>query len=148
MLIGELARRAGTSARTLRYYESHGLVRAGRGPNGYRTFASAEVRIVREIRTLLDVGFDLDEIRPFVACLRAGNATGDVCPDSVAVLRRKLADIEDCIDELGTVRRRLQGQLTRAVAERVAACSTCTAADWDESCDPSGPSVPDPTRER
>jgi DNA-binding transcriptional MerR regulator len=27
MLIGELAGRAGTSTRTLRYYEAHGLVR-------------------------------------------------------------------------------------------------------------------------
>ncbi|WP_280383800.1 MerR family DNA-binding transcriptional regulator [Nocardia wallacei] len=30
MMIGELAGRAGTSARTLRYYEQHGLVRARR----------------------------------------------------------------------------------------------------------------------
>ncbi|WP_433207627.1 MerR family DNA-binding transcriptional regulator [Nocardia sp. CA-107356] len=30
MLIGELADRAGTSARALRYYEQHGLVQAQR----------------------------------------------------------------------------------------------------------------------
>jgi DNA-binding transcriptional MerR regulator len=36
MLIGELAERAGTSARTLRYYEAHGLVHAERHANGYR----------------------------------------------------------------------------------------------------------------
>ena len=113
MLIGELAERAGTSTRTLRYYEEHGLLRARRSGNGYRVYEDAELRVVREIRALLAVGFALDDIRPFVACLRAGNPSGDVCPDSVAVLRRKLAEVDDCIDRLRAVRARLQAQLHR-----------------------------------
>jgi MerR family regulatory protein len=43
MLIGELAERAGTSTRTLRYYEQHGLVRARRSANGYRVYDEAEL---------------------------------------------------------------------------------------------------------
>src|SRR4051794_41739905 len=100
MLIGELAERAGTSTRTLRYYEQHGLVRPSRDANGYRVYDEAELRVVHEIRALLAVGFGLDDIRPFVACLRAGNSSGDVCPDSVAVLRRKLAEGDDYPDPL------------------------------------------------
>jgi DNA-binding transcriptional MerR regulator len=122
MLIGELAERAGTSTRTLRYYETHGLVRARRSTNGYRVYDEAELRIVHEIRTLLAVGFGLDDIRPFVACLRAGNTSGDVCPDSVVVLRRKLAEVEACIDRLGAVRQRLHIQLTQAIAYREDTC--------------------------
>ena len=124
MLIGELAARAGTSTRTLRYYEAHGLVRPRRSSNGYRLYDDAELRVVREIRALLAVGFALDDIRPFVACLRAGNASGDVCPDSVAVLRRKLAEVDACIDRLSAVRRQLHTQLTHAVAHREEACVT------------------------
>jgi DNA-binding transcriptional MerR regulator len=119
MLIGELAERAGTSTRTLRYYEAHGLVRAQRSANGYRVYDEAELRVVHEIRALLAVGFDLDDIRPFVACLRAGNTSGNVCPDSVTVLRRKLAEVDAFIDRLGTVRQQLDGQLTQAMADRV-----------------------------
>ncbi|GIG85119.1 MerR family transcriptional regulator [Plantactinospora endophytica] len=118
MLIGELAEQAGTSTRMLRYYEAHGLVRPARAANGYRRYDEAELRVVREIRELLAVGFGLDDIRPFVACLRAGNPSGDACPDSVAVLRRKLAEVDDCLDRLGTVRRHLQEQLTHALATR------------------------------
>ncbi len=88
MLIGELAQRTGTSTRTLRYYEEHGLVRAQRDSHGYRRYSDVELRMVHEIRALLAVGFGLDDIKPFVECLRAGNAAGNVCPDSVAVLRR------------------------------------------------------------
>jgi DNA-binding transcriptional MerR regulator len=124
MLIGELAERAGTSTRTLRYYEANGLVRADRSANGYRVYDEAELRVVNEIRALLAVGFDLDDIRPFVACLRAGNQSGDVCPDSVAVLRRKLAEVEACIDELGAVRQQLRTQLTQAITQREGTCST------------------------
>jgi len=122
MLIGELAERAGTSARTLRYYEQHGLMEPQRDTNGYRRYDEVELRVVHEIRALLAVGFGLDDIRPFVACLRAGNATGHVCPDSVAVLRRKLAEVETYLDQLAGVRDRLRGQLAQAIEERERRC--------------------------
>jgi DNA-binding transcriptional MerR regulator len=122
MLIGELADRAGTSTRTLRYYEEHGLVRPGRSANGYRVYDEAELRVVHEIRALLASGFGLEDIRPFVACLRAGHASGDVCPDSVAVLRRKLAEVDGCIDEMTATRRRIQLQLKLAIANRESPC--------------------------
>jgi DNA-binding transcriptional MerR regulator len=123
MLIGELAERAGTSTRALRYYEAHGLVRAGRGPNGYRVYDETEVRVVHEIRTLLAIGFGLDDIQPFVACLRAGNESGDICPDSVAVLRVKLAEADTCVQRMTAVRDRLQEQLEFAVAHRRKECA-------------------------
>jgi DNA-binding transcriptional MerR regulator len=111
MLIGELAEHTGTSARALRYYEANGLLQAQRSANGYRVYAESEARVVAQIRGLLAIGFDLQDIRPFVACLRAGNSTGDVCPDSVAVLRRKLAEVEAYIDRLTVIRRQLRTQL-------------------------------------
>jgi DNA-binding transcriptional MerR regulator len=122
MLIGELAERAGTSARTLRYYEEHGLLRAQRNANGYRRYDETELRVVHEIRALLAVGFGLDDIRPFVACLRAGNESGHVCPDSVAVLRRKLAEVDTYIDQLSAVRDQLRGQLAGAIEARERQC--------------------------
>jgi DNA-binding transcriptional MerR regulator len=119
MLIGELAERAGTSTRTLRYYEEHGLVRPERDANGYRQYDDAELRVVHEIRALLAVGFGLDDIKPFVACLRAGNSSGHVCPDSVVVLRRKLAEVDGYLEQLTDVRGRLQTQLTQALDHRL-----------------------------
>jgi DNA-binding transcriptional MerR regulator len=124
MRIGELAERAGTSTRALRYYEQHRLLRAGRAANGYRRYDETELRIVREIRALLAVGFGLDDIRPFVDCLRAGHRTGDACPDSVAVLRRKLAEVDTVIAQLVSIRDRLHDQLDQAIAERNAQCPT------------------------
>jgi DNA-binding transcriptional MerR regulator len=51
MRIGELAERAGTSARIRRNYEQHGLLRTRRRANGYRDYDEADVRLVHEIRS-------------------------------------------------------------------------------------------------
>jgi len=111
MRIGELAERAGTSARTLRYYEQHGLLCARRTANGYRDYDEDDLRLVREIRSLLEIGFNLEETRPFVECLRSGRASGAECPASIEVLGRKLADLDDRIAWLLAVRRRVSREL-------------------------------------
>jgi DNA-binding transcriptional MerR regulator len=122
MLIGELAERSGTTTRMLRYYEEQGLLQARRAANGYRSYDESELRVVEEIRALLASGFGLQEIPPFVACLRAGNASGDVCPDSVAVLRRKLAEVDARLDQLTALREQLRSQLTNAIQNREEPC--------------------------
>lgn len=114
MRIGELAGRAGTSARTLRYYEQHGLLTARRTANGYRDYDEVDLRLVREIRSLLEIGFNLEETRPFVECLRSGRESGAECPASLAVLGRKLADIDTCIARLLLVRGRVNRELAEA----------------------------------
>ncbi|WEH37342.1 MerR family transcriptional regulator [Streptomyces sp. AM 4-1-1] len=116
MRIGELARRAGTTTRTLRYYESRELLSARRAVNGYRTYDEADLRLVRQIRSLQDFGFELEETRPFVECLRAGHPAGDACPDSLAVYRRKLSELDALIEQLQRVRGRVGAQLARAEA--------------------------------
>ncbi|MDD9378986.1 MerR family transcriptional regulator [Streptomyces sp. ZAF1911] len=117
MRIGELAERAGTSTRTLRYYESRGLLPARRDGNGYRTYDEEDLRLLRQIRTLQDFGFDLEETRPFVECLRAGHPSGDSCPASLAVYRRKLTELDGLIGRLGEVRDQVASQLAEAEAE-------------------------------
>ncbi|MEU3244508.1 MULTISPECIES: MerR family transcriptional regulator [unclassified Streptomyces] len=118
MRIGELAARAGTTTRTLRYYESRGLLPARRAGNGYRTYDEDDLKLLRQIRTLQDFGFDLEETRPFVECLRAGHPEGDSCPASLAVYRRKLDELDALIGELRAVRSEVGAQLARAERAR------------------------------
>ncbi|MDI3386089.1 MerR family transcriptional regulator [Streptomyces sp. B-S-A8] len=118
MRIGELAERAGTSTRTLRYYESRGLLPARRDGKGHRTYDEGDLRLLRQIRTLQDFGFGLEETRPFVECLRAGHPQGDSCPDSLAVYRRKLTELDALIGELTSVRAQVGAQLERAERAR------------------------------
>jgi len=75
MRIRELAAQTGTTTRTLRYYEAQGLLPTGRSANGYRVYDGHHVRLVREIRSLQAVGFSLEDVRPFVDCLLAGQSS-------------------------------------------------------------------------
>ncbi|MFJ1744907.1 MerR family transcriptional regulator [Streptomyces sp. NPDC088116] len=118
MRIGELAERAGTTTRALRYYESRGLLPARRAVNGYRTYDESDLRLLRQIRTLQNFGFGLEETRPFVECLRAGHPAGDSCPASLAVYRRKLTELDGLIDQLQSVRAQVGSQLARAEEAR------------------------------
>ncbi|MEU2229425.1 MerR family transcriptional regulator [Streptomyces vietnamensis] len=117
MRIGELAERAGTTTRALRYYESRGLLTARRTDRGHRTYDEDDLRLLRQIRTLQDFGFELEETRPFVDCLRAGHPAGDSCPASIAVYRRKVAELDGLIEQLQAVRAQVGAQLLRAEAE-------------------------------
>ncbi|MGC5040637.1 MULTISPECIES: MerR family transcriptional regulator [unclassified Streptomyces] len=114
MRIGELAARAGTTTRTLRYYEARGLLPARRAGNGYRTYDESDLKLLEQIRTLQDFGFDLEETRPFVECLRAGHPEGDTCPASLAVYRHKLDELDALIGQLSAVRETVARQLARA----------------------------------
>ena len=111
MRIQELAAEAGTTTRTLRYYEAQGLLPTGRSANGYRVYDDRHLRLVHEIRSLQRIGFSLADVRPFVECLLAGHESGDDCPASVDVYRRKLAYLERHIAELQGVRDRLSERL-------------------------------------
>ncbi|MFC4562474.1 MerR family transcriptional regulator [Nocardiopsis mangrovi] len=117
MRIGELAERAGVSTRTLRYYESRGLLPGRRAVNGYRVYGDDDLRLVEQIRTLQDFGFGLEETRPFVECLRAGHPAGDSCPDSLDVYRGKLVELDALIDRLRAVRAQVEAQLLRAATD-------------------------------
>lgn len=99
------------SARALRHYEELGLLPARRRANGYRDYDEGDVRVVAEIRSLVGLGFTLEETRPFVECLQAGHSTGAACPAALAVHRRKLAEVDDWIARLHTVRGEIVAQM-------------------------------------
>jgi len=67
--IGEVARLAGTTPRTIRYYEELGLLPAAgeRRPGAHRTYAEADVGRLTELLRLKDLlGLSLEELKELV----------------------------------------------------------------------------------
>ncbi|MFF0967297.1 MerR family transcriptional regulator [Streptomyces sp. NPDC003703] len=63
MLIGEVARRSGVSARMLRHYESLGLVRPSvRTGSGYREYSAEDIRRIFHVESLRSLGLSLREV--------------------------------------------------------------------------------------
>jgi DNA-binding transcriptional MerR regulator len=107
---GELARRCGISADTLRFYERRGLLpKPQRSANGYRRYpAAAELRVLT-IRRALEAGFTIADLQ---GVLRERDRGGIPCRQVRAIAAERLAELSARIDELS----RLRDRLTAVVA--------------------------------
>jgi DNA-binding transcriptional MerR regulator len=93
--IGQLARAAGVSSRTIRYYEELGILpRPRRSPGGTRKYPREYRTYIEVALALKDLGFRLDEIRP-LARLANGRSVSAGQRDMAARL------VEERIDALG-----------------------------------------------
>ena len=97
--IGALAKRTGTNAPTIRYYEEIGLLRsAGRQAGNQRVYSDADVKSVTFIRRCREFGFSIDQVRSLVAlvqdpaspCVQAR----DLAQEHLVAVRAKLAELK------------------------------------------------------
>jgi DNA-binding transcriptional MerR regulator len=110
MRIGELAKRAGISERSLRYYEEQGLLHPARTPSGYRVYAESDVDIVRHVRMLLAAGLNTAFIREVLPCMvDTGEGLAPGCPELLPHLQKERDRISLAIDGLATARTLLDG---------------------------------------
>lgn len=91
LAIGEVARRAGVSGPTLRYYESIGLLPAPMRVNGRRRYDESALQRLRIIRVAQRAGFTLGEIRELFQGFPAGTMPAVRWE---ALARRKLAELD------------------------------------------------------
>ncbi|GAA3208446.1 MerR family transcriptional regulator [Dactylosporangium siamense] len=107
MRIGELARAAGVTTRTLRHYEAEGLLHSERSGNGYRSYPDGAVLRVNNIRELLAIGFTVADVRCFVRFLDQPlpPAFGDQggCATAMRVARERVDQLRDRISALTTL---------------------------------------------
>jgi DNA-binding transcriptional MerR regulator len=74
--IGQVAREAGVSIDTVRFYERRGILPApARRPSGYRVFTPAAVERIRMARALQNLGLTLDEVIDALHAHDRGDAT-------------------------------------------------------------------------
>jgi DNA-binding transcriptional MerR regulator len=90
--IGQVAKEAGVSIDTVRFYERRGVLPTpDRMPSGYRTYTESAVERIRMARSLQGLGFTLDEV---IAALHAHDEGGTTCESE----RWRLAAVVDRID--------------------------------------------------
>jgi DNA-binding transcriptional MerR regulator len=99
---GELAKRAGVSADTLRHYERSGvLAKPARSANNYRVYPDEAIGRVLVIRRSLAFGFSLAEL---AVILRERDKGGAPCRKVRAIAALKLAATESRLVELTRLR--------------------------------------------
>lgn len=106
MSIGQLARQTGASVRSIRHCDDQDLFASSRAANGYRSFQATAITQVRQIQRMIATGFSLADIKTFPDCMRLIEGAG-ACPETTALQRERLTDIEHQIQELKARRARL-----------------------------------------
>jgi MerR family copper efflux transcriptional regulator len=98
--IGTLARRAGVSVDTVRYYEKSGLLTPeARLPSGYRRYNDVQVSRLRFIRRAQELGFTLKDIRELLGLSKQR----DVAKVKRAA-QKKLTEVEARLTALTRIR--------------------------------------------
>lgn len=113
MLIGEVARRSGVSARMLRHYDALGLVRpTGRTVGGYREYTGDDIRRILHVESLRSLGLSLRDV---------GRALDDPGFDPAGLID----------DLIARTRERIRRE--KELLERLRLIDAAEPADWEEA---------------
>jgi Hg(II)-responsive transcriptional regulator len=101
MTIGKLARNAGVSIDTVRFYERRGLIDEPlRTHSNYRIYPKEDVNRLRFIKRAKDLGFSLSEIKELLALRSSPSASKADVKKKVKV---KIEDIKKKIKDLSNI---------------------------------------------
>jgi DNA-binding transcriptional MerR regulator len=128
--VGELARRAGKTARAIHLYEELGLLQpAVRSKGGFRLYSPRAVGRLEWIQKLQDMGFSLTEIKAFLRVWEASSTA----PKAMATVREiftdKLRETQETIAKLGKLADELKESL-----EYLDSCRTCEPVHTQPEC--------------
>lgn len=111
MNIGTAARQSGVPSKTIRYYESVGLIEAAdRSTAGYRVYDKQDVETLRFVQRARSLGFSVEEVGSLLALWRDRSRSS---AEVKAMAEHRLADIERKIAELAEMRETLRHLMER-----------------------------------
>jgi len=109
LTIGQVARRTGMRAKTIRYYEDIGLLpRPPRGTNGYRRYNAAEVNRIILLQGIRCLGVPLSAARPLLMGA-ADTRCAQVQEDLLRLVHQRLQALDHEIAELHRLRAEVEG---------------------------------------
>lgn len=105
LLIGALAKAAGVTPDSIRFYERQGLLPAPRRlPSGYRCYQNADIKRLSFIKQAQALGFSLDEVHRILALRARGQPACDcvmqMAEQTLRDSRVKLRDLQRFVDAL------------------------------------------------
>jgi MerR family copper efflux transcriptional regulator len=105
MNIGQAAEASGVNAKSIRYYESIGLVtKAGRTEAGYRQYSANDVRTLRFIKRSRDLGFSIERIKTLLGLWQDRDRKS---ADVKQLARQYVAELDQDIQKLQSIRDQL-----------------------------------------
>ncbi|WP_066015202.1 Cu(I)-responsive transcriptional regulator [Endozoicomonas atrinae] len=120
MNISQAAKVTGLTAKTIRYYESRNLISpASRLSNGYRDYNDSHIRELSFVHHARELGFTLEECAGLLELYRNKERKSS---DVKALAQQKIADVENKITQLQTIRESLQDLVSCCQGDDQPAC--------------------------
>jgi DNA-binding transcriptional MerR regulator len=131
--IGQLAKQAGITAKTIRFYEEAGVLKPPeRGANRYRLYTADAVDLLRFVKQAAGLGLTLAEIKEIIAIRQGGRPP---CRHVHRVLKEKADELDRKLKDLLELRRRVRQSLAawkRAPSGKAAVCPHIESRSVDE----------------
>lgn len=112
MLIRELSHRTGASIRSIRHYESKGLVYARRLANGYRDYDDNAIAKVKTVQLYLSLGLTTENITQIIDCPTSPQNDRPLCKEAYKLYKAKLDEVNEQLEILRTIQLRLQERIS------------------------------------
>lgn len=98
MNIGDVAKRAGLPAKTIRYYEDINLIQPDRGLNGYRDFSENDLHKLRFLGQARSLGFSIEDCRGLLELYedkaRASSDVKQIAEGHLKKIDAKIAELQ------------------------------------------------------
>jgi MerR family transcriptional regulator, copper efflux regulator len=122
MRIGEIAKQAGTSIQSLRFYEQQGVLRQPtRTESGYRVYSAADLDRLRFIKRCQALGFTLKEIKQ-LSTIHGDRPDAAQRREFVAVAAQRVAFLDAKIAEYQCLRAQVNRLIEQTAVTPITIC--------------------------
>lgn len=111
MLIKELSCNTGASIRSIRHYESRGLINSQRSPNGYRNYENDAIARVKTIQLYLSLGLNTAAIGKIIDCPILPHNNHPICQEAYTLYKTKYAQVKAQIQILQQIQSQLEEKM-------------------------------------
>lgn len=128
--IGDLAKRAGVTVRTVRYYEELGLLSPSEtSPGGFRLYSEGDLRKLHFINRFKKLDFPLEEIQRLIDMPQANFSKSERISLSLSLLQKQLEQVENKIKDSKVIKRDIEKAI-KALND----CNKCTQPSCIPGC--------------
>jgi DNA-binding transcriptional MerR regulator len=138
--IGKVARETGLSTKTIRFYESEGVLAApARTESGYRQYSDTDVRRLRLARRARLLGLPLPVVKTLVDrafradCIEFADQLLSCIEDQRGEIDRRIAELQDLKGQLGALEQHVRHcQIDAHPGQKVTDCGFCPMIDAEK----------------
>ncbi|MEE2639759.1 MAG: MerR family transcriptional regulator [Planctomycetota bacterium] len=106
MTIGLLAQAAGVGVETVRFYQRKGLLETPDRTTGFRTYTPEDVRKIKFIKRVQDLGFSLKDVQNLIEISFCSNENrpllAQACNEKIGEIQKKISDLTSMLEMLQT----------------------------------------------